>query len=473
MRKIIASICMSCMWSGVALCQQSQPAASQPGPKVVRLAIHAAPLPVPSLKYDLLPPAGEIRPGNAALQYYQLISRPPTEPGEDSKQYREKIDKLLEGPIDPQRAQQVKQLLPDGYPLILLETGARRQSCDWGILMEQGLATELPPLSQLQLRARQLALKIRVEIAEGKPDDALRDLQTGMAFSRHVGSEGTLIQTLVGAAMMNLMLEQAEQFVQSSNAPNLYWAMAALPRPALDIRTSLAGERNFVEWTWPILKDMGTVPLSAAQMATLQKAYAELAKQLTELRDEMHPVHTPLDTWTKEVQPEARRYLLSKGYEPQAVEAMPAIQAAMIYGLDSYRQARDDVYQWMLLPYWQGWHGMQQAQERIAKAKAQPGASPILGLTAEMSRYYFMVHALERRLAILQCIEGIRMYAASHDHQLPAALADMTESPAPIDPITGKEFVYRVTGNQAILEGPAPAGDDPSRAVRYELTLVK
>lgn len=473
MRKTIVAVCMLCMWRGVALCQQSQPDASEPTPQVIRLAIHAAPLPVPSLKYDLLPPAREIRPGNAALLYYQLISQPLPKPGEDSDKFREKIDKLLEGPVDPQRTEQIKPLIPDGYPLILLETGARRASCDWGILMEQGLATELPPLGQVRLRAKLLALKIRMEIAEGKPDEALRDLQTGLAFARHVGSEGTLIQTLIGAAMMNLMLEQVEQFVQSPDAPDLYWAAAALPRPAVDIRTSLAGERTFLEWTWPILNDMGTVPLSAAQLAALQKAHSELARQLTELREEMHPVRTPLDTWTKEVRPEARRYLLSKGYEPQAVQAMPAIQAAMIYGWDSYCQARDDVYQWMLLPYWQGWRGMQQAQERIAKAKAQPGASPILGLTADMGRFYFILHALERRLAILQCIEAIRLHAASHEGRLPTSLAEMTQSPAPIDPITGKEFVYKVTGNQAVLEGAAPAGDDPSHAVRYELTLVK
>ncbi len=114
MRRIIVSVCMTCMWSGVALCQQSQPAASAPGPKVVHLNIHAAPLPVPSLKYDLLPPAYEVRPGNAALLYYQLTSRPLPKPGEDADAYVEKVNKLLEGPIDPQKTQQMKQNDPGG-----------------------------------------------------------------------------------------------------------------------------------------------------------------------------------------------------------------------------------------------------------------------------------------------------------------------------------------------------------------------
>ncbi len=82
-------------------------------------------------------------------------------------------------------------------------------------------------------------------------------------------------------------------------------------------------------------------------------------------------MRTPLDTWTKDIQPEARRYLLSKGYDAEAVRAMPAIQVAMIFGWDSYVRDRDDVYQWLLLPYWQGWRGMQQAQEKIARARAR------------------------------------------------------------------------------------------------------
>ncbi len=90
-----------------------------------------------------------------------------------------------------------------------------------------------------------------------------------------------------------------------------------------------------------------------------------------------------------------------------------------------------------------------------------------------MSRYYFKLHVVDRRLAILQCIEAIRMYAALHEGRLPVSLADMAQSPAPMDPITGKEFVYTTTGNQATLEGPAPSGDDPSHVVRYELTLTK
>ena len=50
---------------------------------------------------------------------------------------------------------------------------------------------------------------------------------------------------------------------------------------------------------------------------------------------------------------------------------------------------------------------------------------------------------IERRLAALRTIEAIRMFAASHDGKLPAALGDIKEVPVP-----AREFVM----NQARLE---------------------
>ena len=42
--------------------------------------------------------------------------------------------------------------------------------------------------------------------------------------------------------------------------------------------------------------------------------------------------------------------------------------------------------------------------------------------------------------------------------ELPAALADVTVVPVPLDPVTGKPFEYRLEGETAVLVGPATAG---------------
>ena len=81
---------------------------------------------------------------------------------------------------------------------------------------------------------------------------------------------------------------------------------------------------------------------------------------------------------------------------------------------------------------------------------------------------------IERRLAALRTIETIRMFAASHDGKLPAALGDIKEVPVPADPLTGTNFEYQMTGDKATLTAPAPFGLEPQICkFQYELTMKR
>jgi len=85
------------------------------------------------------------------------------------------------------------------------------------------------------LLAFTLALQARLQIAQGQYDRAVGTIQTGLAMARHIGQGPTLVQRLVSIAIAALMCGQVEQFVQSPNAPNLYWALQGLPRPFIDL----------------------------------------------------------------------------------------------------------------------------------------------------------------------------------------------------------------------------------------------
>ena len=65
------------------------------------------------------------------------------------------------------------------------------------------------------------------------------------------------------------------------------------------------------------------------------------------------------------------------------------------------------------------------------------------------------------------------MYAAENDGKLPETLKDITQAPVPIDPMTGKNFPYKVESGIAILEGPAPEGERAKNGFRYEITVRK
>jgi hypothetical protein len=80
----------------------------------------------------------------------------------------------------------------------------------------------------------------------------------------------------------------------------------------------------------------------------------------------------------------------------------------------------------------------------------------------------------DRHLDALQCIEAIRLHAATHQG-FPGRLEEITEAPVPIDPMTGQPFGYRVDGDHATLTAPYAPGAPrhPSYAIHYELKLAR
>ena len=81
---------------------------------------------------------------------------------------------------------------------------------------------------------------------------------------------------------------------------------------------------------------------------------------------------------------------------------------------------------------------------------------------------------IQQRIALLQHVEAIRLYAADNAGKLPPTL-DAIKLPLPTDPFTGKAFLYKVDGDQATLQGTPPKGMEKTAAynVRYEITLTK
>jgi hypothetical protein len=81
---------------------------------------------------------------------------------------------------------------------------------------------------------------------------------------------------------------------------------------------------------------------------------------------------------------------------------------------------------------------------------------------------------VDRQVAIWRAAEAVRAYAAGHDGRAPATLAEITETPAPLDPFTGKAFAYSVKGDEVTIEGPMLVDASPARTgIRIVMTLMK
>jgi len=80
---------------------------------------------------------------------------------------------------------------------------------------------------------------------------------------------------------------------------------------------------------------------------------------------------------------------------------------------------------------------------------------------------------LDSDLAMLQCVEAIRSYAASPGGQLPETLAEIKEVSIPNDPMSSAAFRYTRTGATAVLESTVPAGGEKRDELRYEIAVKK
>ena len=78
---------------------------------------------------------------------------------------------------------------------------------------------------------------------------------------------------------------------------------------------------------------------------------------------------------------------------------------------------------------------------------------------------------VDRKITALQCIEGLRLYAGSHDGKFPEKLSDVTDVKIPVDPVTKEPFSYKSTNSEAVLELKASEASEGRYAVRYELSL--
>jgi hypothetical protein len=172
--------------------------------------------------------------------------------------------------------------------------------------------------------------------------------------------------------------------------------------------------------------------------------------------------------------PEAKKALIAEGRKPEEVEALPALQVVLIHSLLVYQRLQDDLFKCAGLPYWEARPLMVQADQRIRQARNRLEGMPFIDFLPALQKVIATTARMDRRIAALRCIEAIRIYAAAHDGKLPPALDAVTEVPVPIDPMTGKAFTYRVSGERATLIAPPPPGEQAMpnyNILNYELTL--
>jgi hypothetical protein len=445
---------------------------AEPTETVIRLRIHPAPAPKPALRYQLLPEPRELTPGNALAMYLLCYAEQQT--FWFSKEALENREKWQTMPLKELPLAETHKF---GYskgagPLRYADEASRMERIDWQLLhriRRDGIRLLLPELQQLRTLASALQVRFRVELAEGRLDDALTTIRTLFALARNVGDHPTLIGNLVGQAIANVTIAPLDELLQQPGCPNLFWALTDLPHPLIELRQAVHMDTLFLNRLFENWSDRE--PMTEAQ----QKAAIEGLRDL--VRDQNGPpelVKGDIGDWvTGQAKDEARvarsrAALIASGLPADRVKAFPPVQVVLLDEKLQYDIVHDDLAKLNGLPYWQA--------EPLGHPRpaSGPGEGPLLVPLVSGWRVRQAQARLEQRLGMLRCVEAVRLYAAEHGGKLPASLAD-TRLPLPVDPVTGKEFSYRVEGETAILHGTPPRGMEKIATynVRYEVTIAK
>jgi hypothetical protein len=436
--------------------------AAKPTETVIRLTVQPMAVPKPALRYQLLPELREMQPGNPILAYLRCF------PEQQNFFFNQKVleerERLQTMPLAELRQKGMRNY---GTSLLRrVDEAARFDTPDWQILQKakvDGMRLLLPEIQQLRSLEAALKVRFRAEIAEGRFEEALVTAKTQFALARHLGEHPTLIGGLVGVAIAHATVGPLEEMLQQPGCPNLYWALTELPHPLIDLRKGMQGEKLLLDAEFALLD--ATAPMPEQRIKQALDRLTEMHKHLeTPVQDIRAFLHNRAKDETHVRA--ARQRLVESGLAAELVQSFPALQVVLLDEKLTFDIQRDEWKKWTMIPYWQAEPHLLAAIKSTGEGFQKWGVAPVKVRKA---------HArLEQRIALLRHVEALRLYAAAHDGKLPAQLSDIP-LPLPVDPFTGKPFLYKVEGNTAELRGTPPQGEEANASynLRYLVTIQK
>lgn len=413
-------------------------------PTKLLLTLRAAP--EPALRYLLLPDLIDRLPGNAAVHYGKIKSE--QNHFFTSPEIAKMIASAQEVPLTQLKDDPTYDQLVNLGPIFSnMQRGARSAMADWQLPLREVHFTNLllPEVQESRQFIRILYGRARLQIARGDFDGAIETMQTGIAMGKHIAEGPTLINALVGYNAIETMLDAAHELIAQPDAPNLYWALADLPSPLIDIRKGLSGERYmlyFTEKGW----------LHPEELQGDEHFWGrELDRLWGYLFDERSnkPRDNTLRLYVIKGYPLAKQRLAARGFNSADIETMPVAKVIMLDALHQYNCNVDA----MITRTCQALAEPSRLSElRIENSTSFPEPLPI-GERLGVSTLHSVVHSIlltERHRAALQVIEALRMTAAETG-KLPERLQDVTSVNIPVDPSTGQMFDYQRAADTAIL----------------------
>ena len=481
----LTTLCRSCFIAGVLVVSTTARAEvtyteSDDDLTVIRLTVTPAAEPVPVFKYRLQPRDIDLQPGNAAPFYYRALSalainmdrlrKKYSDDDELSKWYGTGVDALPVDQLPLDKVRDAVEMSTGGIVGEQLKLATTRRNCVWDIGMEEirGLDLIAIPLEEFQRSrefSRMLAMRTRLAIAERRYGDAIDTIRTNYRVAHDFAAGPFIVSGLIGIAEAGLSNNTVIDLIAAPDSPNLYWGLAALPHPFVDLRPAVRFEMEFGLRMFPFLHNAETTDRSPDEWNRL---FTQAVREITSLGDSVGPFPVANDVGAGlgatvlalAGYPHAKARLIEQGMDRQRVEQMSVGQVLAVYSERVYQRFADDSEKLWYLPSSEMRKQANAVDDALRDARVF-GPSPdheILPIVAYLLPALQAARTaqirLQRDMAALQVIEALRMYAAANNGRLPDSLDAVTEVPIPLNPATSKPFVYHLDDKTAILELP-------------------
>ena len=425
------------------------------GPEVYKLTVRPAAPAEPTLRYRFTTPHEQFTPGNAASMYTAAMLVLANQPAE----WQETVDRLQATPIEKLPRDEARKVLDEAKSMLdQLHVAARRDHCIWDLPRREHAAMALlPHLHRMRPFARLLSLNARLAILEGRYDDAVDSMRTSLSMARHCQDDvaGVLLDALVAAATTPYLFDDIAAMMARDDGPNLYWALATIPRPLLDVPQIVRRECGYVYYVFPALRDPARNGMTDAQW---QQIAIDVLHQLSPTP----PTTEELEKLKKQVA-QMNASLLAKAKAQRGLEGMSDAQATAAYAVAEMERWRNEREKWFNLPFWQGYRGLVETDRAIREAQAKD-PNPLVSMEPKTAVWFTRLVVPDRRSAALMTIEAVRAHG-----KVPAKLSDVS-LPIPNDPATGQPFVYEPRDGGFTLISRIEGGE-PSDEIRYEVTM--
>ncbi len=441
----------------------------------VKLELSMTDAPTPASQFYFLPRMVDQFEGNRVQGFLRCFMEQDRYFGREESERREKLLALplSELPKGPEL---------EGGRLIerdLYDAG-RMSRIDWQLtyfLRRDGIATLLPDLQKFRQLANVMQLRLRGEIARGMFPEALKTLKTMYALAETTYQHPTMIGLLVAMAIESIAQNCLEEMLAQPNCPNYYWSLADLGNLG-DMKYAYQGERFLISEQFPELSKP-TGALSEARLRAIIDEWTQIqyyGKEDTQNKSFLEKmVSSPraklaIASDNPRKQTAAKIRLKGMGISKEMLDSLPTLQVAMMDELQQFNQFRDEQFKWYSLPAYQSLAGLAKLDDEISRRKVEFVLNPFLWLTtANIVRVRTRV--IQRRL-LLQTIEAIRHHALLNEGKLPKSLEELAW-PAPLDPMSGKPFVYSLENGVAKLTGVVARPDQPQQNREYLLSIRK